>query len=116
MSSMVPPPGYGSYGDGSGLYGPGGYGAGLYGSSLYGSPIYGSSLYGIGSPLFVYGMPLYRPYGSYYPTYVYRGLSTSPGRTGYGYGPARSIGTVRPGVGIGMGHAAVGGVHAGGHH
>ena len=77
MSSMVPPPGYGAYGYGSGLYGPGLYGSGLYGSGLYGtglygSALYGSSLYGLGlygpvSPLLVYGMPLYRPYGAYAP-------------------------------------------------
>jgi hypothetical protein len=119
MSSMVPPPGYGSYGYGSGLYSPGLYGSGLYGSGLYGSglygsPIYGSALYGPLSPLFVYGVPLYRPYGSYYPTYTYRGLTTNPTR--YGYGSTRSIGTVRTGVGIGMGRPGIGGVHAVGGH
>ena len=119
MSSMIPPPGYGSpYG--SGLYSP--YGSGLYTSGLYGSSLYGYGLYGPGlapytlmSPLFVYGMPLYRPFGSYSPSYVYRGLTTAPGRLGYGP-PARSIGTVRPGVGIGVGRSAIGGVHVGGGH
>jgi hypothetical protein len=120
MSSMVPPPGYGSpYG--SGLYSPYGYGSyssGLYGPTLYpgmyGSSLYGFSLYGPGiTPLFVYGMPLYRPYGS---TYVYRGLTGLPGRVGYGYVPGRSIGTVRPGIGIGVGRPAIGGVHVGGVH
>src|ERR1700733_6788530 len=57
MSSMVPPPGYGSYGYGSGLYGSGLYGSGLYGSSLYGPGLYGSSLYGSG----LYGSGLYGP-------------------------------------------------------
>jgi hypothetical protein len=121
MSSMVPPPGYGSpYG--SGLYGSSAYGYGpynsygLYGSSLYpglyGSSLYGFSLYGPGlSPLFVYGMPLYRPYS---PGYVYRG-SVIPGRVGYGYGAGRSLGTVRPGIGLGVGRPAIGGVHVGGH-
>jgi hypothetical protein len=112
MSSMVPPPGYGS-----GLYGPA-YGSGLYGSGLYGSALYGPGLYGYGltaySPLFVYGMPLYRPYGSYYPSYVYRGLTHIPGRLGYG--PMRSIGVARPGIGIGVGRPAIGGVHVGGAH
>jgi hypothetical protein len=120
MSSMVPPPGYGSYGYGSGLYSPGLYGPGLYGPGIYGSSVYGSSLYGLGlygpvSPLLVYGMPLYRPYRSYSPTYVYRGPATTPGRTGYGYGPTRSLGTVRPGMGIGVARPGIGGVHAGGH-
>jgi hypothetical protein len=120
MSSMVPPPSYGSYGYGSGLYGPGLYGSGVYGSGLYGSSLYGPGLYGSGlygtvSPLLVYGMPLYRSYGSYYPTYIYRGLSTNPGRTSYGYGPARSVGTVHPGVGIGVARPAMGGVHGGVH-
>lgn len=134
MSSMVPPPGYGGspgYGYGTGLYGPG-YGSGLYSSGLYGSGLYGSSLYGMSlygpglygygglygpvSPLLVYGMPLYRSYGSYRPTYVYRGLSTSPGRTGYGiYGPPRSMGTVHSGVGVGVARPGMGGVHVGGH-
>jgi hypothetical protein len=120
MSSMIPPPGYGSGLYGSGLYGPG-YGAGLYTSGLYGPALYGSSLYGAGlygvygSPLFIYGMPLYRPYGSYSPTYVYRGLTNIPGRTGFGYGPSRSIGVARPGVGVGVGRPAMGGVHVGGH-
>lgn len=124
MSSMVPPAGYGSYGGygsglygpvyGSGLYGSGLYGSGLYGSGLYGSPLYGSALYGPLSPVFVYGMPLYRPFGSYSPTYVYRGLSTMPGRTGVGYGPARTMGTVR--TGIGAGRPVMGGVHVGGAH
>jgi hypothetical protein len=119
MSSMVPPPGYGSL-YGSGLYGSGLYGSGLYGSSLYGYNLYGPgmtpySLWGLGpmSPLFVYGMPLYRPYGSTYPAYGYRGL-TPPSRIGYG--PSRSIGTVRPGIGYGVGRAGMGAVHAGGGH
>jgi len=123
MSSMVPPPGYGSYGYGygSGLYGPGVYGPGVYGSGLYGSALYGSSLYGLGpygpvSPLLVYGMPLYRPYGSYSPTYIYRGLTTTPGRVGYGYGPTRSLGVARPGVGMGVARPGIGAAHAGGHH
>jgi len=130
MSSMVPPPGYGSngygsnaygsYGYGSGLYGPGLYGYGLYGSGLYGSGLYGpglygSPLYGGVNPLLVYGMPLYRSYRSSFPTYVYRSPSTTPGRTSYGYGPARSLGTVHPSVGIGA-RPSVGGVHAGGGH
>ncbi len=126
MSSMVPPPGYGSYGGygsglygpvyGSGLYGSGLYGSGIYGSGLYGSPLYGSALYGPLNPLFVYGMPLYRPFGSYSPTYLYRGLTTMPGRTGfgYGYGGARTMGTVRGGIGVGR--PAIGGVHVGGAH
>ncbi len=127
MSSMVPPPGYGSpYSSGlygpysSGLYGSGLYGPGLYGSGLYGS-LYSPGLYGYGftaySPLLMYGygMPLYRPYGSSPPTYVYRGLTNLPGRVGYGYG-TRSLGTVRPaGVGIGVGRPMLGGVHVGGH-
>jgi hypothetical protein len=121
MSSMVPPPGYGAYGYGSGLYNnPGLYGTGLYGSGDYGSALYGSSLYGLGlygplNPLLVYGMPLYRPYGSYYPSYIYRGSTTTPGRFGYGYGPTRSLGVARPGVGIGVARPGIGGVHAGGH-
>ncbi len=125
MSSMIPPPAYGS-----GLYGPAyGYGAGPYTSGLYGPALYGSSLYGLygsglyglygsglyGSPLLVYGMPLYRPYRSYSPTYVYRGLTSLPGRAGYGFGPTRSIGVARPGVGMGVGRPAMGGVHVGGH-
>jgi hypothetical protein len=127
MSSMVPPPGYGA-GYGSGMYGSGLYGSGPYSAGLYGSSLYGTGLYpglapysflgaGYMSPLFVYGMPLYRPYGSYSPTYVYRGLNTMPGR--YGFGSSRSLGGVaRPsvGVGIGVGRPAIGGVHAGGHH
>jgi hypothetical protein len=137
MSSMLPPAGYGSYGYGSYGYGAGGYGAGGYGSGLYGSGLYGSGLYsglygtslygtglypglapysflGVGpwSPLLVYGMPLYRPYGSYTPSYVYRGLPT--GRGGYGYSPTRSLGVARPGVGIGV--AGRPGVHVGGGH
>jgi hypothetical protein len=126
MSSMVPPAGYGSpYGSGysspygSSLYGSGLYG-GLYGSSLYGSGLYGSSLYGPGfygpSPLFVYSMPLYRSYGSYRPSYIYHGPAVTPGRSAYGFGASRAIGTVRPGVGIGVGRPAVGGVHVGGGH
>jgi hypothetical protein len=118
MSSMVPPPGYGSL-YGSGLYGSGLYGSGLYGSSLYGYNLYGPgmtpySLWGLGpvSPLFVYGMPLYRPYGSTYP-YGYRG-ATLPSRIGYG--PTRSLGTVRPGIGYGVGRAGMGAVHVGGGH
>jgi hypothetical protein len=122
MSSMVPPPGYGSslYGGayGSSLYGPGLYGSGLYGSSLYGSALYPGlspyGLYGPVSPLFLYGMPLYRPYGSYPPSYVYRGPTSLPGRIGYGYAPTRSIGVARPAVGIGR-PAMGGGVRAGGH-
>jgi hypothetical protein len=135
MSSMVPPAGYGSYGYGAGGYGAGGYGSGLYGSGLYGSGLYsglyGTSLYGTGlypglapysflgvgpwSPLLVYGMPLYRPYGSYTPSYVYRGLPTGRGGYGgYGYSPTRSLGVARPGVGIGL--AGRPGVHVGGGH
>jgi hypothetical protein len=124
MSSMVPPPGYGSYGSGlygSGLYGSGLYGPGLYGSGLYGagygSPLYFSalypySLYGLGpvNPLLLYGAPLYRPYGSNYPSYGYRGLAT--GRGGSGYYPSRSIISVRPSVGLGRG--AAGAIHVGG--
>lgn len=112
MSSMVPPPGYGAYGSGAygSLYGPGVYGSGLYGSPLYFSALYPYSLYGLGpiNPLLVYGMPLYRPYGSYYP---YRGLTTSPGVGRYGYSPTRSV-IVRPG---GVGVRVGGGVHLGGH-
>jgi hypothetical protein len=116
MSSMVPPPGYGSpYGSGAySPYGSGLYTSGLYGSGLYGSSLYGYSLYGPGfvpyGPLFIYGSPLYRSYSQ---TYGYRGLTTIPNRIG-GYGPARSLGTVRPGVGIGVGRPAFGGVHVGG--
>lgn len=127
MSSMVPPPGYGSslYGGayGSSLYGPGLYGSTLYGSSLYGSALYGPGfspygLYGPVSPLLLYGMPLYRPYGSYPPSYVYRGPTSMPGRIGYGYAPTRSIGigVARPPAGIGVGRPAMGGaVRVGGH-
>ena len=73
-------------------------------------------MYGPLNPLFVYGMPLYRPFGSYSPTYLYRGLTTMPGRTGfgYGYGGARTMGTVRSGIGVGR--PAMGGVHVGGAH
>jgi FecR protein len=122
MSSMVPPPGYGSYG--SGLYGSGLYGSGLYGSGLYGAP-YGSGLYfsalypygpygpGLVSPLLIYGVPAYRGYGSYYPAYGYRGLP--PNRAGYGYAPGRSVIAVRPGGGFAVGRPGIGGVHAGGH-
>jgi hypothetical protein len=124
MSSMVPPPGYGSpygsglYGPGSGLYSSGLYGSGLYGYSLYGPGLTPYSLWGLGpvSPLFIYGMPLYRSLGSYYPSYGYRGLPTIPGRIGYGgFGPPRTLGTVRTGVGIGVGRPAIG-VHVGGGH
>jgi hypothetical protein len=112
MSSMIPPPGYGSSLYGSGLYGPGIYTSSLY-PGIYGSALYPFSLYGPG-PLLMYGMPLYRPYGSYAPSYVYRGLSTYPGRYGYGYNPGRSVVTMRPGVGVGVGRTPVG-VHVGGH-
>ncbi len=124
MSSMIPPPGYGSslYGPGYGpsLYGSGLYGSGLYASGLYGSPLYPYSLYGFGltNPLLIYGMPLYRPYGAYPPSYIYRGLPTTPGRIGYGYGgynTGRSVVTVRPGMGVGVGRPGIGGVHVGGH-
>jgi len=125
MSSMVPPPGYGSslyggaYGSpyGSGLYGPGLYGSSLYGSALYGPGLSPYGLYGPVSPLFIYGMPLYRPYGSYPPSYVYRGPTSMPGRIGYGYGPTRSIGVgvARPAVGIGGRPAMGGAVRVGGH-
>jgi len=122
MSSMLPPPGYGSYGAygsglyGSGLYGPGVYGSGLYGSPLYFSALYPYSMYGLGpiNPLLVYGMPLYRPLGTYYP---YRGLTPGRPATGFGvgryggYSPARSV-VVRPS--FGAGHVG-GGVHVGGH-
>jgi hypothetical protein len=116
MSSMVPPPGYGSglYGPSYGsLYSSGLYGSGLYGYGLYGSP-YGPGLYGLTaySPLLLYGMPLYRPYGTYAPSYIYRGLTTVPGHPGY---VPRSFGTVRTGVGISVGRPAIGVVHAGGH-
>ena len=123
MSSMVPPPGYGSA-YGSGLYGPGLYSPGLYGSGLYGSlygpglygyPLYGSSLYGPLSPLFVYGAPLYRSYGTYHPMYGYRGPSIVSGHVGYGYGATRSLGTVRPSVGLGVGRPGIGVGHVGGH-
>lgn len=129
MSSAIPPPGYGAYGPGTyGLYSPGLDGAGLYGSPLYFSSLYPYSLYGVGAvnPFLIYGMPLYRPYGTYNPGRVYRGLPpTRPGvggfrvggvgavRPGYGYGgygaPRPVIG-VRPsvGVGIGAGHVGVG--------
>ena len=81
--------------------------------ALYGYGPYGPGL----GPLFIYGMPLYRPYGSYAPTYVYRGLTNIPGRTGYGYGygTTRSLGPVRPSS-VGIGRPAIGGVHVGGHH
>lgn len=125
MSSMVPPPGYGSgvYDpllDGSGLYGsnlygsyPYGYGAGAYGPGIGLAPF---TFYGLGpiGPLFVYGMPLYRSLGSYSP-YVYRGLTTIPGRNVYGYGGTR-FPTIRPGIGIGAGRPAFGGMHIGGIH
>ncbi len=138
MSSMVPPPGYGApYGSGVydpyglGLYTPGLYGSALYGSALYGSGLYGSALYGpefygVGlpySPLFIRGMPLYRPYRPYTPSYVYRAPTTIPGGRfgGYGYGPSRSIGIGRPAMGIGIGRPMGGmrpmggGVRVGGH-
>jgi hypothetical protein len=118
MSSMLPPPAYGGslYGTGYGY----GYGSGLYGSNLYGSALYpglyGAGLYGPGllpyNSLYLYG-PLYRPYGSYTPTYVYRGVTPLSGRSLYG--PARSPSVVRPGIGLGMGRSA-GGVHVGGAH
>ena len=121
MTSMIPPPAYGSslYGPdlyGSSLYGPGLYGYTLYGSALYGPGFAPYGLYGPVNPLFIYGMPLYRPYGSYPPSYIYRGPSTIPGRV-YNYGPQRSvgIGVARPGVGIGLGRPAMGGVRVGGH-
>lgn len=130
MSSMVPPPSYG-YGYGSGLYSP--YGSGLYGSSLYGSALYGPGLYGLGlapytlyglgpvSPLFVYGMPLYRygtlPYGyrgysGYSGLYGHTGITPAGGRVGYGYGVTHSVGMGRPSIGIGAGRPAIGGIHA----
>jgi hypothetical protein len=127
MSSMVPPPGYGSgsslygYGyGGSGMYGSGLYGSGLYGYGPYGSPLYFSALYpysfyGVGpiTPLFLYGMPLYRPYGSYYPSNIYRGLGTT--RTGYGYTYGTSHPTYgRGSIGIGVGRPSIGGVRVGG--
>lgn len=123
MSGMVPPPGYGSplYGGGYGSpYGSGLYGPGLYGSTLYGSALYGPGfspygLYGPVSPLFIYGMPLYRPYGSYPPSYIYRGPTSMPGRVGYGYSPTRSTGVVRYGAGVGVGRPAMGGARVGGH-
>ncbi len=136
MSSMVPPPGYGSYGSGVydpyglGLYSPGLYGSALYGSALYGGGLYGSALYGpefygVGlpySPLFMRAMPLYRPYRPYTPSYVYRSPTTIPGGRfgGYGYGTSRSIGVMRPSVGIGVrpmggGIRPMGGVRVGGH-
>jgi hypothetical protein len=122
MSSTIPPPSYGGSAYGSGLYGPGLYGSGLYGSSLYGLGLYGSGLYGSGlygpvTPLFVYGMPLYRSYRPIYPTYGYRSPTPVSGRVGYGgYNPPRSVGTVHPGVGVGVGRPAMGGVHVGGGH
>jgi FecR protein len=126
ISSMVPPPGYGAYGYGSGLYGPGNglYGSGLYSSGLYGPSLYGSGLYPglagysyLGGPLLLYGMPIYRPLGSYYPTYVYRGLTTVPGRSAYGYTPTRSVVGTRPvGMGVGVGRPGIGGVRVGGAH
>jgi len=130
MSSMVPPLGYGS-----GLNDPNLYGSGLYSSSLYGSPLYGygTGLYGAGvgvglapytfygfdpiMPLFLYGMPLYR--GAYASPYIYRGLTTIPGRTGYTYGPIGTrygYGTTRPGLGIGAARPAFGGMRIGGIH
>jgi len=123
MSSMVPPPGYGSslyggaYGSlyGSGLYGPGLYGSSLYGSALYGPGLSPYGLYGPLNPLFIYGMPLYRPYGSYPPSYIHRGPTTIPGRIGYGYSPTRSIGVVRSGAAVGVGRPGMGGVRVGGH-
>ena len=131
MSSMVPPPGYGSYGYGSGLYGSGLYGSGLYGSGLYGSSLYGPGLYGsslygsglygsglygpgFGSPLFVYGIPVYRPLRSYSPTYTYHRPLPIAGHVGFGAAhPGIGIGVGRPA--IGGGRPAMGGVHAGGH-
>jgi hypothetical protein len=117
MSSVVPSVGYGSslYGSGlygSGLYGPGTYGS-LYGSGLYGPGAYG--LYGLGavSPLFVYPLPLYRSYRSPYSTYgySYRRPTVLPSRGGYG--PAHSLGPVRPGMGVGR--PAIGVGRVGGH-
>ena len=120
MSSMVPPPSYGSlYGYGlsnPSLYGSSIYGAGIYGTGIYGPGLYGSGLYGSMyapiTPLFVYGAPLYRSYGNY----PYRGLSTYPARGGFS--STHPIGTGRPamGVGVGVGHPGIGGVHAGGIH
>ncbi len=136
MSSVIPPPSYGSlygYGVSSpalyGLYGSGIYGSALYGPGLYGSGIYGS-MYGPITPLFVYGVPLYRGYGAYGPSSIYRGLGTYTGRSGFGYpgrtgfGATHPIGTMRPGIGVGvgvgarpvMGGAHVGGMHVGGVH
>jgi len=111
MSSMVPPPGYVGSPYGSGLYGPGLYGSGLYGSGLYGSSPYGFGLYGPVSPLFLYGMPLYRSYRSSYPSYVYRGPSTVTGRTGYGV--SHYPGAVHPGVSVGAGRPGIGAAHVG---
>lgn len=134
MSSMVPLPSYGSsvyssgtYGSGvggsglynSGMYGSYPYASGIYGTGLYGSGLYGSNPYGPGltpyTPLFVYGAPSYRSYRPYTPppAYVYRGLPTIPGHSAYT--PAHSMVTVRPGVGMGAGRPAMGGVHVGGH-
>jgi len=117
MSSMVPPPGYGSSlycGSYGSLYGPGLYGSALYGSALYGPGFSPYGLYGPVSPLFVYGMPLYRPYGSYPPGYIYRGPTSIPGRIGYGYSPTRSTGVVRYGAGVGTVRTATG-ARVGGH-
>lgn len=126
MSSMVPPPGYESYGSGAydpyglGLYSPGLYGSALYGSALYGGGLYGPGFYGVGlglyNPLFIGAMPLYRPYRPYTPSYVYRSPTPFSGSRfgGYGYGPSRSIGVMRPSVGIGV-RPMGGGIRVGGH-
>jgi hypothetical protein len=126
MSSTAPPPGYGSlYGSSiydpyaPGIYSPGLYGSALYGSALYGGGLYGPEFYGVGltpyTPLFIRGMPLYRPYRPYTPSYVYRSpVITMPGRIGgYGYSPSRSIGIGRPAFGVG-GVRPMGGVRVGG--
>ena len=104
-----------------------GYGPSLYGSGLYGSGLYGSGLYG--SPLYPYQLVRFRPHepvvdlrdafvsavrSVYPPSYVYRGLPTTPGRIGYGYGgynAGRSVVTVRPGMGSEWDGQAIGGVH-----
>ncbi len=127
MSSTIPPPGYGAYGsslDPYGTYGYG-YGSGLspygsglypYGSGLYpyGSGLYFSALYPYGglygpgfvSPLLLYGVPAYRPLRTY-PSYTYRGLAPA-------YGSRYGVGAVRPSVGFGVGHSAIGAGHIGG--
>jgi hypothetical protein len=128
QSLGIPPyiPGMSSVGT-SGYAPPLGHGSSLYGAGLYGPGLTPYGLYGLGplSPLFLYQAPLYRSYRSPYSTYgglTYRSpLTAMPGRTGFGtgvnrgLGPVRSIGPMRPGVGVGVAHPGFGAGHAGGH-